>query len=66
MKLFQRITIQDIMNLENISKNTASKEYQEIKKAFKIAFPKMVHYLKHNKISTIDLENEANITVTLI
>lgn len=66
MKLFQKLTIQDIMNFENISKATAQREYKELKESLKVRYPKLIHYLQFNNISTNDLENIANITTTIL
>lgn len=56
MKLFKRITAQDIANMEDIPLRTAEKEYTLIRKHYEIKRILMIHYLLFNKISLLQLQ----------
>lgn len=51
----ERITVEDVMALENTSRKTAYREMREIKDYFGITRPRFYHYMRYNSIEYIEL-----------
>ena len=50
MRLLQRITAKDVMHFTGLSRTTAENELKELKKTYKVTYPKFIHYLMFNHV----------------